>query len=204
MVNQLGGTVMKRIIIKAATATEKVYQNKRNPNKFVEVKKGADGHSYVRQYMKWDTDNGEVKNYNASKSNRGRYYRATQKTINQILEDYVEVSASVNTSDDVHYSQMSFDFGYDVDYDESAVREAAETALRYYDTLGTDFESVDYSQYEEYNNMSTSQCNTDFSYSGDYNSDAIEDRLFSEMNKLGYEVLGVDFFDMDHAYKKSV
>lgn len=99
---------------------------------------------------------------------------------------------------------MSFDFGYDVDYDESAVREAAETALRYYDTLGTDFESVDYSQYEEYNNMSTSQCNTDFSYSGDYNSDAIEDRLFSEMNKLGYEVLGVDFFDMDHAYKKSV
>ena len=65
-------------------------------------------------------------------------------------------------------------------------------------------ESVDYSQYEEYNNMSTSQCNTDFSYSGDYNRDAIEDRLLSEMTKLGYEVLGLDFFDMDHAYKKSV
>ena len=70
------------------------YQNNRNPNKYVEVKKGDDGHSYVRQYMK--IPNG--KNYNGGATNRGRYHRATQQTINQILEDYNTVQASTTSS----------------------------------------------------------------------------------------------------------
>lgn len=193
---------MKRMVIQAATATEKVYQNKRNPNKFVEVKKGSDGHSYVRQYMKWDTEEGTVKNYNASKSNRGRYYRATQQTINQILEDYTEVTSATDV-EDTNYSQMSFDFSYDIDYDELKVREAAEIALGRYVTLGTDFESVDYSMYPEYKNVSVSQCSTDFEYEGDYSREEIESRLASELSKSGVDLIAIEFYDMNHAYKKN-
>lgn len=192
---------MKRMIIQASTVTETVYQNNDNPNKFVEVKKGSDGHSYVRQYMKWDTEHGTVKNYNASKSNRGRYHRATQKTINQILEDYTEVTSATDV-EDTNYSQMSFDFSYDVDYDENSVREAAELALGYHNTLGTDFESVDYSMYPEYNDVSVSQCSTDFEYEGDYDRDYIESRLASELLDRGYDLIAVEFYDMNHAYKK--
>lgn len=192
---------MKRMIIQAATATEKVYQNKRNPNKFVEVKKGSDGHSYVRQFMQWDTENGTVKNYNASKSNRGRYHRATQQTINQILEDYTEVTSATDV-EDTNYSQMSFDFSYDVDYDQNAVREAAEIALGHHIPLGTDFESVDYSMYPEYDGVSVSQCSTDFEYEGDYSRDTIDTRLASELSKRGYDLIATEFYDMNHAYKK--
>lgn len=83
---------MKRVIL-ANTNREpvKTYRNDRNPNKYVEVKKGNDGHSYIRQYMEWDTEDGKVKNYMGSKTNRGKYHRTTQETINQILEDYTEV-----------------------------------------------------------------------------------------------------------------
>lgn len=196
---------MKRVIVQASASkadSEKVYQNKRNPNKFVEVKKTSDGHSYVRQYMKWDTDNGTVKNYNASKSNRGRYYRATQQTINQILEDYTEVTSETSISE-TNYSQMSFDFSHNGNYDELKVREAAETALGQYITLGTDFESVDYSMYPEYNDVSVSQCSTDFEYEGDYSREEIESRLASELSKCGVDLVATEFYDMNHAYKKN-
>lgn len=81
---------MFRVIV--ASNEIRTYQNRRNPNKFVEVKKASDGHSYIRQFMQWDTDQGTVKNYSgAIDAKRGRYHRATQRTINQILEDYDEI-----------------------------------------------------------------------------------------------------------------
>jgi len=200
---------MKRVI-KAATVSEKTYQNKQNPNKYVEVKKGSDGHSYVRQYMKWDTENGTVKNYNASKSNRGRYHRATQQTINQILEDYTEVTSATNSrrrvTSDTHaeyeYSKMSFDFAYDGDYDETLVTQAAELALAPEDVLGFEFESVDYSSYPEYAGMSISQCQVDFRWEYDYDRKHIEACLHNYLAKRGYALIGIDFESMNHAYKK--
>lgn len=97
---------------------------------------------------------------------------------------------------------MSFDFSYDFDYDENDVREAAELALGQYVTLGTDFESVDYSMYPEYNGVYVSQCSTDFEYEGDYSRDEIETRLASELNKRGYTLVATEFYDMNHAYKR--
>ena len=85
---------MKRFIKSNATSTTsdvRTYQNRRNENKFIETKKYKDGHSVARQYMKWDTPEGEVKNYTGSKSNRGRWFRAGQHTRDMMLDDYDEV-----------------------------------------------------------------------------------------------------------------
>ena len=69
--------------------TVQTYRNRRNPNKYIEVKKGNDGHSYARQYMEWDSPNGKVKNYTGAKdAKRGRYSRARRDTIDQMLDDY--------------------------------------------------------------------------------------------------------------------
>lgn len=65
------------------------YRNKLNSNKYVEVKKGNDGHSYIRQYIKCYRPDGIcIKNYLASVSTRGRYYRSTIASITNILQDY--------------------------------------------------------------------------------------------------------------------
>ncbi len=70
----------------------RTYQNRRNENKFIETKQYDDGHKYARQYMKWDTPYGEVKNYSGSKSNRGRYHRVSQRSPDQMLEDYDDIT----------------------------------------------------------------------------------------------------------------
>ncbi len=85
---------MKRFIkgnVTSATSDVRTYQNRRNENKFIETKKYKDGHSVARQYMRWDTPEGEVKNYTGSKSNRGRWFRAGQHTRDMMLDDYDEV-----------------------------------------------------------------------------------------------------------------
>ena len=79
--------------------TVQTYRNRRNPNKYIEVKKGNDGHSYARQYMEWDRPDGKVKNYTGAKdAKRGRYSRARRDTIDQMLEDYDAVTSSSDIS----------------------------------------------------------------------------------------------------------
>ena len=56
--------------------------------------------------------------------------------------------------------------------------------------------------YPEYENVSVSQCSTDFEYEGDYSRDEIETRLASELSKRGYDLIATEFYDMNHAYKK--
>lgn len=83
------------VIASQERGTVQTYRNRRNPNKYIEVKKGNDGHSYARQYMEWDTPEGKVKNYAGAKdAKRGRYSRARRDTINQMLEDYDEITSS--------------------------------------------------------------------------------------------------------------
>lgn len=83
---------MKRMI-RASEENYQLYRNKRNENKYIEVKKSADGHTYYRQFMFWNTDTGSVKNYSGSRTNRGRYHRTTLETLNKILDDYVLVES---------------------------------------------------------------------------------------------------------------
>ena len=72
--------------------TVRTYQNRRNENKFIETKKYKDGHSVARQYMKWETPEGTVKNYTGAKdSKNGRWHRANQHSRDVMLEDYDEV-----------------------------------------------------------------------------------------------------------------
>lgn len=71
----------------------RTYQNRKNENKFIETKKYKDGHSVARQYMKWETPEGTVKNYSGAKdANRGRWHRAGQHTRDMMLEDYDEIT----------------------------------------------------------------------------------------------------------------
>lgn len=95
-------TRTKKRAIKAAQETYQLYQNKRNENKYIEVKKSKDGHTYYRQFMYWNTDRGPVKNYSGSKTNRGRYHRTRLDSLEQVLEDYVPV-------DDVHSEEDVFE-----------------------------------------------------------------------------------------------
>lgn len=79
----------------SASEPDATYQNKKNPNKFIETKKYKDGHQVARQYMKWDTPEGEVKNYTGARdAKRGRYFRTRKDTLNQMLEDYDEVESA--------------------------------------------------------------------------------------------------------------
>ena len=88
--------------VMCTTESYQLYRNKRNENKYIEVKKTSDGHTWFRQFMYWNTPEGSVKNYSASKTNRGRYHRVRQDTLNMILEDYEPV-------DDVHIEEDVFE-----------------------------------------------------------------------------------------------
>lgn len=66
--------------------TVKVYKNKRNGNKYIEVHNDGHYHNTVKQYMKWS--NG-VKNLLGDR----RLHRWRKKNLTQLLEDYQEVTA---------------------------------------------------------------------------------------------------------------
>nr|DAH43198.1 MAG TPA: hypothetical protein [Caudoviricetes sp.] len=70
----------------------KTYQNKRNRNKFIQVKKYTCGNYYFRQFMHWETDRGPVTSYIGTK--RGRFVRNGMRTLGPVLsDDYEEVRA---------------------------------------------------------------------------------------------------------------
>lgn len=77
---------------KVTAGSDATYQNRRNPNKFIETRKYSDGHTVARQYMKWDTPNGEVKNYTGAKdAKRGRFARVNKDTLQSMLDDYDQI-----------------------------------------------------------------------------------------------------------------
>lgn len=93
-----------RLLDDIESSTTTTYQNRKNPNKYIEVKeydKDKDRHKYSRQYMQWETDNGTVKNYTGAKdAKRGRYSRVSNPTLETQLEDYdeIETGCSINCS----------------------------------------------------------------------------------------------------------
>ena len=62
-----------------------IYQNKRNPNKYIEVRHYNCGHYVAHQYMFWEKTG--IKNILGSRS--GRFFRFKKATLNSILEDYI-------------------------------------------------------------------------------------------------------------------
>lgn len=65
----------------------KIYQNKRNENKFITVTRYDAGHIYAQQYMKWK--NGRI-SWMAAGVRHGRRLRRFRKgTLDMILNDYV-------------------------------------------------------------------------------------------------------------------
>lgn len=75
-------------LVLGAEESYQLYRNNRNENKYIEVRKTTDGHTWYRSFMFWNTDRGPVKNYYTSKSNKGRWHRGTQESVKQMLEDY--------------------------------------------------------------------------------------------------------------------
>lgn len=72
--------------VKAAT-TVRTYQNKRNPNKYIERHDDGYGHRSLKQYMQWDRDGGTVKNPTGD----GNLHRWRKKNAEELLEDYNEI-----------------------------------------------------------------------------------------------------------------
>lgn len=66
--------------------TTKVYRNKRNNNKYLEVHNDGYYHNTVKQYMYWK-DNG-VKNLMGD----GNFHRWKIKNLKELLTDYEEVA----------------------------------------------------------------------------------------------------------------
>lgn len=64
--------------------TTRIYVNKRNPHKFIEVHDDGHYHNSVRQYLSWD--NG-VKN----KTGDGNLHRWRIGNLKELLEDYKEI-----------------------------------------------------------------------------------------------------------------
>lgn len=79
--------------IQSSEENYQLYRNNRNENKYIEVKKSSDGHTWYRSFMFWNTDRGPVKNYYTSKSNKGRWHRGTQESVKKMLEDYKMVES---------------------------------------------------------------------------------------------------------------
>ena len=70
----------------------KTFQNKRNANKFIQVKKYSSGNYYFRQFMHWETERGPVTNYIGTKN--GAFRRNGMRTIGPVLrDDFKEVTA---------------------------------------------------------------------------------------------------------------
>lgn len=69
-------------------ATIKIYRNKRNEYKFLEVHNDGHFHNAVRQFMKWD--NG-VKNFTGD----GKLHRWRKANLMELLADYSLVNAQV-------------------------------------------------------------------------------------------------------------
>lgn len=77
---------MKRMIRSATTV--RTYQNKRNPNKYVEEHNDGYGHRSLKQYMQWDTENGTVTNPTGDR----KLHRWRKANRDDLLEDYEEVA----------------------------------------------------------------------------------------------------------------
>ena len=119
-------------VITGASEPDATYVNKKNPNKFIETKKYKDGHQVARQYMKWDTPEGEVKNYTGAKdAKRGRYFRTRKDTLNEMLEDYDEVESS--TSVDSRYGEREIKEIIAPDTAAAMYIDIAETYPEYYE-----------------------------------------------------------------------
>lgn len=61
--------------------TIKIYKNKRNPNKKIEIHNDGHYHNSVRQFMSW---NNGVKNLLGDRC----LHRWRKKNLNELLEDY--------------------------------------------------------------------------------------------------------------------
>ena len=70
----------------------KTFRNKRNHNKFIQVKRYKSGNFYAREFMYWETKFGPVTNYIGTKN--GTFCRLGIKTLGPVLrDDYEEVTA---------------------------------------------------------------------------------------------------------------
>lgn len=70
-------------------ATEvRTYQNKKNPNKYLEEHNDGHGHRSLKQYMSWDTEDGPVVNPTGD----GNLHRWRKANRDELLEDYIDIT----------------------------------------------------------------------------------------------------------------
>jgi len=110
-----------------------------------------------------------------------------------------KVSASFDSSTSRNLSQLSFDFIHDGYYsiDDMEVIVSAALEENGCEYQASQFESVDYSSYPEYADFNISQMSVDFTWSDDYNADAITDSISRRLSSINYALIGIDFRSLD-------
>ena len=110
-----------------------------------------------------------------------------------------KVSASFDSSTSRNLSQLSFDFVHDGYYsiDDMEVIVSAALEENGCEYQASQFESVDYSSYPEYADFNISQMSVDFTWSDDYNADAITDSISRRLSSINYALIGIDFRSID-------
>lgn len=104
----------------------------------------------------------------------------------------------INASTELAHSNLSFDFSWQDDYDETAVADLAYEALEPYEVLGIDWVSMT-DQYDGYNPEypNVSQCDITFEHDGNYNARYIEDTLALGLDAMGMALEGLQFDSID-------
>ena len=91
--------------VEAAT-TVRTYQNKRNPNKYIERHDDGYGHRSLKQYMQWDRDGETIKNPTGD----GNLHRWRKKNTEELLEDYDELQDDVDADSDICGATDPYEF----------------------------------------------------------------------------------------------
>lgn len=80
-------------------------------------------------------------------------------------------------------------------YDENAIENVVADVINSSggQFISLDFESVDYSDYSEYEGETVSKCVAEFENNGDYDEEKIQWYISDRLEALGYEVIGFDF-----------
>lgn len=194
--------------------TVETFRNRRNPNKYIEVKKGNDGHSYARQYLKWDTPNGEVKNYMGSRTSRGRYFRARRDSIDQMVGDYDPIQTSTLVEEFMKYhedgdnyrnNEIGFDQMYeildqygDASEDVNVVfdRASEEDKQKMIDLIRPKNDAVLSSSEVD---IVRSGYSFDFIHDGNYDEKAIREVIEDSFDRMALEFIGMDFESVDYS-----
>lgn len=123
----------------------------------------------------------------------------TYEFVDWITSEPVTSATKINK----HLSGFKFDFIVMYNYSDNAwdtIKDIVETVFNANscEVTGFDIDSVDYSDVPEYKEFEIAQAGVDFTWTAEYDSNAIEQQIRNAMQDAGYQVIGnPDFYSIE-------